>query len=252
LKEIGARQYVDWCEYRSELNHPNVHRAIAAFCRTIVATLEREAPDPPVEAENQQVVPMVRSGRLADNVQEKRSEPQRHEEDATHTASHRHQAEESRTPPAQEKPQSAVDQASTAVKSAAAPSDIQASKIRHIIGVLIIAQGLLWEIGILAAESKINEIDTLALVTLPFIAIMYVGTSILVRGHRWIIAQTLIGGILACVTTFILSAMIISKIISSGFDSKVFVAQISILTGVVVSIITIVWSSLVLRVRRVF
>jgi hypothetical protein len=51
LSAIGARQYVDWCDFRFELDSPNARRAIAAFCRIVVAALERQVPDPRAEAE---------------------------------------------------------------------------------------------------------------------------------------------------------------------------------------------------------
>ena len=41
LNVIGARQYVNWCDFRFELDGPQVRRAIAQFCTKIGATLRR-------------------------------------------------------------------------------------------------------------------------------------------------------------------------------------------------------------------
>jgi hypothetical protein len=52
LSVIGARQYVNWCDFRFELDGPQVRRAIAQFCTKIGATLRRniapvKPPEPP-------------------------------------------------------------------------------------------------------------------------------------------------------------------------------------------------------------
>ena len=52
LNAIGARQYVNWCDFRFELDGPQVRRAIAQFCAKIGATLRRSTapvkpPEPP-------------------------------------------------------------------------------------------------------------------------------------------------------------------------------------------------------------
>jgi TIR domain len=46
LSVIGARQYVNWCDFRFELDGPQVRRAIAQFCTQIGATLRRNIASP--------------------------------------------------------------------------------------------------------------------------------------------------------------------------------------------------------------
>ena len=46
LSVIGARQYVNWCDFRFELDGPQVRRAIAQFCTKIGATLRRDIAAP--------------------------------------------------------------------------------------------------------------------------------------------------------------------------------------------------------------
>ena len=51
LSVIGARQYVNWCDFRFELDGPQVRRAIAQFCTKIGATLRRNVASPRAAAE---------------------------------------------------------------------------------------------------------------------------------------------------------------------------------------------------------
>jgi hypothetical protein len=51
LQMISERQYVDWSEFRHELESVKVRQLITGFCRTIVAALRRPIPEPsPKEA----------------------------------------------------------------------------------------------------------------------------------------------------------------------------------------------------------
>ncbi len=45
LRVVGARQYVDWCEYRFEPDAPTVRRAIAQFAAKIALSLKRNIPE---------------------------------------------------------------------------------------------------------------------------------------------------------------------------------------------------------------
>jgi hypothetical protein len=50
FKMMAERQYVDWRNFRYDLNSPDVRRAVASLCRTIAQALRRTIPDEQVES----------------------------------------------------------------------------------------------------------------------------------------------------------------------------------------------------------
>jgi hypothetical protein len=49
FRMMAERQYVDWRNFRYDLNSPDVRRAVASLCRTIAQALRRTIPDEQVE-----------------------------------------------------------------------------------------------------------------------------------------------------------------------------------------------------------
>ncbi len=52
LEVIGQRQYVDWREYRFELDSPALRRAVANLCTQIATALRRPPPNEKTEADD--------------------------------------------------------------------------------------------------------------------------------------------------------------------------------------------------------
>jgi hypothetical protein len=79
LEVIGQRQYVDWREYRYELDSPTLRRAAASLCAKIAATLRRPQPDERAEAADREAAAQREADRVArDQVEKER----RRDEDA--------------------------------------------------------------------------------------------------------------------------------------------------------------------------
>jgi len=78
LEVIGQRQYVDWREYRYELDSPTLRRAAANLCAKIAASLRRQQPDERAEAADREAAAQREADRVAREHAEK--ERRRHED----------------------------------------------------------------------------------------------------------------------------------------------------------------------------
>jgi hypothetical protein len=65
LEVIGQRQYVDWREYRYELDSPTLRRAAANLCAKIAASLRRPQPDERAEAADREAAAQREADRVA-------------------------------------------------------------------------------------------------------------------------------------------------------------------------------------------
>jgi hypothetical protein len=65
LEVIGQRQYVDWREYRYELDSPTLRRAAANLCAKIAASLRRPQPDERTEAADREAAAQREADRVA-------------------------------------------------------------------------------------------------------------------------------------------------------------------------------------------
>jgi hypothetical protein len=250
LGAIGSRQYVDWCDFRFELDSPNARRAIAAFCRTVVAALERQVPDPRAEAEERaarerEAEEQAAREREAERVE--RTEALRRKQEADELA--RLEEEKSRERTAEEQRRLAEARRREDASRAPEPENVKpsplpsataaASQLARAAEFCLVVQGAFSVIGLVSALIDRFEAGVLFFLVPPALSI---GSGILLhrkgiaaRGPRYLIAVTVLLNILADI--FFVCLVINDNYIMAHY----LLLGLSGFTGVVIYTLLILW-----------
>jgi hypothetical protein len=225
LNVIGARQYVNWCDFRFELDGPQVRRAIAQFCTKIGATLRRNTASPRSASEPVKLPePLPAPSRPAST-----SEPP--------TAPPR--AVQFVEPDIPKPPPAAIIAPVERTVVRSEPRGVPFPKVNFgsLCGLTLMLQGLIMLIGLLGANPPIIE-AVLAIATGGSLVIGFrVAGHQSVQSLRFALYASLIG-LLVCLVLFVLGTRGITGL--------------TVLTGIVLFAVSAVLAGIELRQLRVY